>query len=193
MRCSISSTLAVAWMFSLVVGSALAEDGKTTKIELAHAKLALEAPKEWRAVKPKSRIVQQEFSAPADAKEGDPRVRITVTAASGSIEANIDRWYTQFSQPDGKSTKDQSKVEKMEVAGHTVHLVDIPGTYHERSFGGPFSGGKTVDRPEYRMLGAIIVPKSPPLVFLKMTGPADLCEKYRDGFQKMLKEMKAED
>ena len=55
--------------------------------------------------------------------------RLTIMGAGGSIEANIDRWYGQFKQPDGSSTKDKAKVSKSKVAGQTVHMVDISGTF----------------------------------------------------------------
>ena len=75
--------------------------------------------------------------------------------AGGSIEDNIDRWLGQFIQPDGKKTKDKAKIDKKKIAGVPVHVVDIAGTYKDTP-GGPFARGKTIDREDYRMLGAII-------------------------------------
>ncbi len=166
---------------------------KQTKIELAKGKLNLLSPKEWKQGKPRSRILQYEFSAPADAKEGDPTARITIMGAGGSIDANIERWYGQFTQPDGKSTKERAKVEKFEVDGQTVHWVDITGDFKETMGGGPFSGGKTVVRKEHRMLGAIIVTGDSGQYFIKMTGSAVLLKKFEEGFKKMLKELKFDD
>ncbi len=52
-----------------------------------------------------TRIVEHEFAIPA--AEGDKADgRFTIMAAGGSVDANIDRWYAQFSQPDGGSTKE---------------------------------------------------------------------------------------
>src|SRR5450432_3402808 len=49
-------------------------------------------------------MVEHEFAIPAskgDSADG----RLTVMAAGGGIDANIDRWYGQFTQPDGASTR----------------------------------------------------------------------------------------
>ena len=77
-------------------------------------------------------------------------------ASGGTIKQNIERWYGQFQQPDGGSTKDRAKVKEFKADGQTVHWVDITGNFQERMGGGPFSGGKTVTRTDHRMLGAIV-------------------------------------
>ena len=160
-----------------------AAEGKT--IELADGKLILRAPAEWKSVEPKSRIVQYEFAAPADAK-ADNQARVTVMGAGGSIPDNINRWYGQFEQPDGSATKDKAKAEKIQVAGQTIHIVDIPGTFKD-SGGGPFFQQRPpVMRENYRMLGAIIETKDMGQHFFKVTGPAATVDKLKDGFRKML-------
>ena len=164
------------------------EEGKaaaTQAIALADGKLILKAPAEWKAVPPKSQIVQFEFAAPSSEAKAENQARITVMGAGGSIADNISRWYSQFEQPDGSATKDKSKAEKLEVAGQTIHLVDIPGTFKD-SGGGPFQQRPAVMRENYRMLGAIIETKDMGQHFLKITGPAATVEKLKDGFRKML-------
>ncbi len=176
---------------AIFLADAIGHAQDAAKIDLGAGKLALTAPKEWKKIEPKSNMIQYEFTAPADAKEGDETARITIMAAGGSLEANIDRWYGQFEQPDGKSTKEKSKTEKFEADGQDIHWVDIPGNFKETMGGGPFSGGKTVVRENYRMLGAIIVGKDQSQYFIKMTGSKDLLEKLSDGFKKSLKELDA--
>ena len=112
----------------------------------------LEAPAGWERVPPKSRMIEAEFSVPA--ADGEAAGRMTVMGAGGSIEANIDRWCGQFSQPDGSATRDKTTTKKLEVAGCEVTLVDIVGTFTDMP-GGPFAGGQAVQRPGYRMLAAI--------------------------------------
>ena len=73
---------------------------------------------------------------------------MTVMGAGGSLEANIDRWYQQFSQPDGSNTKERAKIEKREIAGQEVTVVDLSGTYMDRA--GPMA--PAIERPDYRML-----------------------------------------
>ena len=157
-------------------------------IELADGKLIMQAPKEWKKVQPKARIVEFEFVARADAKPGEEMARVTIMGAGGSVEDNIVRWYGQFEQPDGKATKDKAKTDKFEVGAETVHWVDVSGTFKDTMGAGPFSGAKPVLRENYRMLGAIVVGKQGQY-FIKLTGQNDVVEKLVDGFKKMLKDL----
>lgn len=177
---------------TLVANFAVAQDAKTTKVELADGKIVMEAPAEWVSVKPKSNIVQYEFSAPkVEEKDKDKAARITFTASGGTIEANIDRWYTQFEQADKSSTKEKAKVEKFDADGQTIHWVDIPGTFKDTMGAGPFAPSKAPTmRENYRMLGGIIETKNMGNHYVKITGPAETVEKLAEGFKKMLKELK---
>ena len=147
-------------------------------------KLSMAVPKDWEQKPPRVGMIAYEFATPS--AEGDDRQgRVTVMAAGGSIEANIQRWIGQFTQPDESKTADKAKTEKKEIAGHKVHLVDIPGTYNESTGGGPFAPGKTVQRPDYRMLAAIV--ETPGAVyFIKFYGPAKTVGAQADAFHKMI-------
>ena len=68
---------------------------------------------------------------------------MTIMGAGGSVEANIDRWIGQFTQPDGSDTKKAAKIEQKKIGGQEVHLVDVAGTYKDQR--GPFAGGPVVD------------------------------------------------
>ena len=158
---------------------------------IADGAASLEAPATWQRVQPKSGIVETEFAIPSEGQGPDggplPPGRMTVMGAGGSVDANIERWYGQFSQPDGGATKDKASTKKLKVAGRDVTLVDIAGTYKD-SPGGPFAGGKTIDRPDYRMLAAIV--EGPDgNYFLKFYGPAATVERHAEGFRKMIEGM----
>ncbi|MFO0941368.1 MAG: hypothetical protein U0930_11425 [Pirellulales bacterium] len=108
---------------------AKAAEAKPVKMELAGGKISLTAPAEWKQVTPRfPQMTAYEFNYPADAK-GEAPVRVTVMQSGGGLQGNLDRWYGQFTQPDGKSTKDVAKMESFDVAGQKVHLVKITGTY----------------------------------------------------------------
>lgn len=167
---------------------AVAADGVFT---IADGGLSLEAPAGWQRVQPKSGIVETEFAIPSEGAGADgeplPAGRMTVMGAGGTVAANIERWYGQFDQPDGSETKDKAATKTLKVAGREVTLVDVSGTFKD-SPGGPFAGGKTVLRPDYRMLAAIIVgPEGN--YFLKFYGPAATVEKHADGFRTMVEGM----
>ena len=197
-RCSslIPSMLIVAGIIGggaadrIAVAQPAVADGEGV-FTIADGGASLEAPATWKRVQPKSGMVETEFAIPSEGKAADggplPPGRMTVMGAGGSVEANIERWCGQFSQPDGGSTKDKSSTKTLKVAGRDVTLVDIVGTYKD-SPGGPFAGGQAIDRPEYRMLAAIV--EGPDgNYFLKFYGPAATVEKHADGFRKMIEGM----
>ncbi|MGA0039639.1 MAG: hypothetical protein ACO3NZ_07320 [Pirellulales bacterium] len=158
-------------------------DAAERTFTIGEGSFSLAAPEGWDRVEPKSRIVETEF---AIASEGASELgRMTVMGAGGSIEANIDRWFGQFSQPDGSATKDAAALKKLTIAGCKVTIVDVSGTFRDMP-GGPFAGGKTVERPHYRMLAAIVETPQQGNYFLKFYGPAATVTKYVDGFQAMV-------
>ena len=189
-----SALLAALAICVAAAGALQADDKKDAKapvISLAGGKISLAAPVAWEKKKPRSRIVQYEFAAPV-AKGDKIAGRITVMGAGGSVDANVQRWMGQFTQPDGKSTKDRTKVTKKTIVGGQLHVVDITGTFLDKT-GGPFAPGPTVKRDNYRMLGAIIVTPKLGQYFVKMYGPKATIDAQAKAFQKMVEEAKIRD
>ena len=180
--------VAVACCFSSAVvcgnarGQAVAEEARAFTI--ASGAFSLEAPAGWKRVQPKSGIVETEFAVLPEA-EGEQPGRMTVMGAGGSVQANVDRWYGQFAQPDGSATKDKATTKTVKLAGCTVTMVDVSGTFKDTP-GGPFAGGKTIERPDYKMLAAIVETPDAGSHFLKFYGPAATVAKEADGFRKMI-------
>ncbi|MBL9123433.1 MAG: hypothetical protein JNG90_07350 [Planctomycetaceae bacterium] len=144
----------------------------------------LVAPAGFVRKQPRSQIVAYEFQAPP--AEGDELPgRFTVMAAGGSVEANLERWYGQFTQPDGGSTKDAAKVEELTVAGQKVVLADLSGTYDDKP--APMAPG--VKRENYRMLGAIVATPDGNF-YLKFYGPRKTVSAQREAFVEMVKSLK---
>ncbi len=96
-------------------------------------------------------------------------------AAGGDVEANIKRWKGQFAGGDEAARK----TEEMSIGKWKVHLVDVNGSYAER-MGGPFAGGKVVNRENYGMTGAIMVHPEGRKYFVKMIGPMSVVKANRD-------------
>ena len=140
----------------------------------------LTAPEGWVSKQPRTKIVEHEFAVPA-VKGDELDGRVTVMGAAGSIDANIERWHKQFTQPDGSATKDKAKVEKKKIAGQEVIVVDISGNYMDSP--GPQAPG--VERKDYRMLAAIVQTKNGN-VFIKFYGPQKTVTESAAGFNKML-------
>jgi len=182
-RCLLASILTP--LACLLAGTAAAAE-VAAAFPIAAGSLSLEAPEGFERVQPKSGMIEAEFAVPS---EGElPAGRMTVMGAGGTIEANVDRWCGQFTQPDGGETKDKVTKKSLKVAGCGVTVVDIPGTYLDQP-GGPFAGGPTVKRPGYRMLAAIVETPDEGNYYLKFYGPAATVERHAAGFQKMIEGM----
>lgn len=165
---------------------AMESETKPLMIAVAGDKLTFEATGDWKSITPKSRILEKEIEVP---KVGDDEAagRLTMMGAGGSIDANIQRWEGQFSQSDGSAA--QAKTKKMTVDGMDVTMVDISGTFSQ-TMGGPFSGGKKVENPDYRMLAAIIETAGEGNYFVKLVGPAATVNANEAEFEKMIKSAK---
>ncbi len=169
-----------AVVLASLVSPALLRAEEETELRLG--KLRMTAPKGWKQVPPRVRIIAYEFAAPK--AKGDPvDGRITVMAAGGSIEANIARWKRQFRGEGGAAPR--AKVENKKINGYTVHLVDLSGTYLDQR--GPFA--PAVPRPGYRMLGAIIqTPEAN--FFVKFYGPAATVTQHEKAFRQMIESIR---
>jgi hypothetical protein len=167
----------------------LDKEAAPTVMEIAGGKVVLEAPPEWKKVNPRfPNMVQYEFNAPKEAAEGEAPVRVTVMASGGGVQGNLERWYGQFSQPDGRSTKDVAKIEEFEVDGVKIYWVKITGTYS----GGMMGGGRPAPAKEnHQLMSGIIVTPQDGMYFVTATGPIEECEKLSEGFKKMLEGLKA--
>lgn len=145
--------------------------------------------KDWKKKMPRSRIVEHEFEIPV--VEGDKIPgRLTVMGSGGSIDENVNRWLGQFTDAAGKPlTKDKAKVDKLSIGGLTVHYVDLSGTYKDMP-AGPFAGGATTLRENYRMLGAIIENKKSGNYFLKLYGPKATIAANEKAFQDFVNSLK---
>lgn len=158
-----------------------------TPFAVGEGKLNFTAPAGWTKKTPANRIVEVEFATPA-AKGDETPGRLTAMGASGSIEDNVNRWIGQFVGEGGAAAK--PKQDKLTVSGCDIVVVDLAGTYKDTAGGGPFAGGKTTLRENYRMLGAIVTTKDAGNYFLKLYGPKETIGEAEKGFQEMLKSLK---
>lgn len=159
--------------------------------ELASGALKLMAPAAWESVTPKSSMTAYQFKVPkVEGEDAEtPDGKLTVMTVGGSMDANLQRWYGQFTQPDGSSTEDATKIEDINVAGFDVKLVSLQGTMSERMGGGPFAGGKMVERPNYRKMIAVIQSGEMGQHFVTLTGPGKTVQANSEHFMTMVKSL----
>jgi hypothetical protein len=166
-------------------GVAKADTTETAKQESVSVfgEANLQVPADFKRVAPANRIIAHEFQATAGDGDKAETARVTMMAAGGDVAANIKRWEQQFTGGEEAAQKS----EEMKLGEWNVHIVDASGSYAERMGGGPFAGGKVVNRENYAMAGAILVHPDGKKYFVKMIGPAKVVKANREAFVKMIK------
>jgi len=145
--------------------------------------LSFQAPTAWAVDTPSStmRVAQYRITpAPGDAEPGECAL-FHFPGQGGSVDANLQRWYGQFQQPDGGSTAERARVENLQANGLPVTLVEVSGTY-TASMGG-MGGGAA--KPGYGMVAGVIVTSEGPW-FLKCIGPEATMEAVAPGMRALL-------
>jgi len=113
----------------------------------AESSLSWKTPAKWQVMPNTSSMRLATYRVGGDAE-------MAVSQAGGSVDANVERWISQF----GPDAKKNAKVTTKKVSGLDVTIVDVTGT---------FAGEKT----DWALLGAIVATPGMPH-FFKLTGPA---------------------
>jgi len=146
----------------------------------AEAALVWTAPDGWVEEPPESAIRMAQYRLPRI--EGDIEDAVAAVfhfrGAGGTVDANLNRWYGQFVQPDGRPSVEAAKVEKTEHNGLKQTTVDLSGTFRQSTTPmGPVSA----EKPKYRMLAGVIETPSGPW-FIKITGPEKTVAHWQESF-----------
>jgi hypothetical protein len=119
------------------------------------------------------------------AEDGELAVFYFGQGQGGGVEANLDRWYGQFTQPDGGSTRASASRERRTVGTLAVTVTRARGTFA----GGMPGAGPSTPRPRWALLGAIVETPGG-LWFFKLTGPEATVEAARRGFDELLESLR---
>jgi hypothetical protein len=149
-------------------------------IEFTVGSFTFARPENWEWVAPTSPMRKAQLSVPGNA--GSPPAEVTFfhfgAGQGGSVQANVDRWFKQFS--DGYTDA------KSEQAGSTtITFVKAEGT-----FASGMPGGPTTPLKNYAMRGAILESSSGD-VYVKMTGPNEVVKGAAPALEKMVREAAA--
>jgi hypothetical protein len=149
--------------------------------------LAFTVPAAWKSV-PVSNAMQKEKLKIEPVKGDDDGAELIITAlpgAAGGVDQNVARWEKTFKDKDGQ----QAKADVKKVKGQNVEVtrVEIAGHYTPANFGGP----KQPDKPNARLLGAIVITSSNGY-FLRFIGSDKTVTASKADFDKMVGSMKAD-
>jgi hypothetical protein len=119
----------------------------------------LVVPAGWSEKPSTSSMRAAQFQLPAPAGgEAEVIVYYFGESGAGSVQANIDRWLSQFKQPDDKPSKDVAKIETTELAGQQASVISVSGRYVAPAT----PGGEPMDKPDQSLIAAIVPsPKGP--------------------------------
>ncbi|WP_428262777.1 hypothetical protein [Haliangium sp.] len=148
--------------------------------------LIVEAPSGWIAEPVSSSMRRGQWKIKDDAGEAELVVYYFGQAGAGTVERNLERWYGQFQQADGKPTREVAEVGEKTVAGMKVTRVSVGGRYVAAVRPG---AAEKHDVPDARMLAAIVEAPDGAYYF-KMVGTAATVEAAASGFDAMLASMR---
>lgn len=150
--------------------------------------VAWTAPSGWEAQGARPMRVATYRIAPAKGDTEGAELAIFYFGAGqgGAVDANVQRWLSQFRKADGSPVTDKDvRPKKDTVNGLPVTTLDVKGTY---TGGGPMMGPST-PKPGYRLLGSIVEgPEG--AIFFKLTGPERTVASAEKGFRKLLESVK---
>ncbi len=171
-------------LFSLLIVTTIPALGDDQQVQLLG--LTSKVPASWVPQQSASDMRLLQFQVPG--AEGSDGAEFIVyyfgPNQGGSVEANVARWQSQFSKPDGGEV--EPVISALEGA-QPATLVELEGSY-ARSIG----MGQTVDAQAERMLLAAVVETVKGNLYPQLHGPADLVKAQRAGFVAFVEDLTAE-
>jgi hypothetical protein len=134
------------------------------------ATLTYTAPPAWQFKATSSMMRVAEFVLPKAAGDGEDASLVIYFfgGTGGTVQANLDRWFGQLEQPDGRKTRDVATTTSRLINGLSFTLFDATGTYvAEVTPGSP----EHFNKAGFRMRAAVIQTPGGPY-FIKLVGPA---------------------
>ena len=148
----------------------------------ALGQIAVQAPTSWVESPPSSRARRAQWAIGSGEATAELVVYHFGSNGAGSIDANLERWFGQFEQPDGRPSKEVARVSERTVAGLSITQVDLGGRYVAAIRPGQ---AERHDRPDWHMLAAIVL-SSDGAYYFKLVGPGATVIGARGGFDAML-------
>jgi hypothetical protein len=146
---------------------------------------SMQLPSDWKSKPTVAGMRAAELQLPETGGKAEVIVYYFGESGAGSVQANIDRWVGQFTQPDGKPSKDVAKVETAKYAGQEASVLSVSGRYASRAM----PGAEAVDKENQSMLAAIVPsPKGP--YYFRLIGDRAAVEAQSGKFRELLTSLK---
>lgn len=145
---------------------------------------------DWVRVPAPSDMRAAQFRVPkvaGDSEDAEAVLFFFGEGKGGGVQDNLDRWYGQMVQPDGKPSKDAGIVTIKTVKNLKVTALELPGTYKGMaSPGGPPASPKE----KSRLLAAIVEGPGGPW-FLRIVGPDATVKAAKPAFDGFIESVEA--
>jgi len=171
-----------ALMALLAVALALPARADTVHSEAAG--LRFHVPGDWARVPAPSDMRAAQFRVPHSGGDGEDAELVLFffgPGQGGSADQNLERWTGQFTQPDGKPSKEAAVVVIRTVNGLKETSVDVAGAYQPAPMGGAGGAAKS----GWRLLAAVIEGPGGPW-FWRLTGPDATVKAAKPQFDALL-------
>jgi hypothetical protein len=135
----------------------------------------------WIVETPSSAMRKAQYRLPhADSDSEDASLVVYYFGGQGgSVQANIERWVSQFEQPDGRDSQDVLQSSTRTVNGMEATEVELSGTYVAETSPG---SGERLRKEGWRMLAVILQAKEGPY-YLKLVGPEATVARWEQSFR----------
>ncbi len=140
-------------------------------------------PPGWQRQTPSSSMRAAQYLIPGAAGDLTLAVFYFGQGQGGSIDDNLQRWWGQFEQPDGRPSAEVAQRTTRTVGALPVTVTTLTG--RSRGGGGMMGAPSEPARDDQMLLGAIVVtPRGP--WFFKVTGPRASVEAARPAFDALI-------
>lgn len=153
--------------------------------EVTFLGLTGEVPTEWTSEEPDSsmRLLQMAVPGAPEHPEAEMVVYYFGPGQGGSVEANVDRWRSQFAGPEGGPV--EPEISRFEASGMPVTVVELTGTYTR----GVGTGAAGPARSEQTLVAAVLESDRGSL-FIQLHGPRATVALHREVFADFLRSLR---
>ncbi len=135
----------------------------------------------WIQETPSSSIRLAQFRLPSQDQKVEDAELAVFSGIGGTVDENLNRWFGQFKQPDGTDSESKARVKTFNVGGMNTTIADLTGTFT----GGGMPMSRPVEKPEFRLLAAIVEGTREPYYF-KLVGPRITVEYWAETFGRFI-------
>jgi hypothetical protein len=132
--------------------------------------ITFDIPESWREDPNPSMVDSRYFI-----KTSEGELQLTLTSMGGGLNQNIERWVKQV-----KTAGEGASRDNVTIAGVSCPRVDVRGDYNNRV------GADKGNKENWRLIG-IGVPNSSRDFFVKLVGPRDGINEFKEEFEGFLK------